>query len=73
MSLETLTHVHAAHDIHQGRHTVVKHGAPGVVVDLHPSWSGTTYTVEFTPVGKKHRGVVVTLVGLTEGDVEVQP
>jgi hypothetical protein len=70
MSLQTLTRVHAAHDIHQGRHTVVKHGAPGVVVDLHPSWSGTTYTVEFTPIGKHHRKPTLTLVGLTEADVQ---
>ena len=66
----TVRYVHAAHDIHQGRHTVVKHGAPGVVVDLHPSWSGTTYTVEFTPIGKHHRKPTLTLVGLTEADVQ---
>jgi hypothetical protein len=70
MTLQTLSLVHAAHDIHQGRHTVVKHGWPGRVVDAHPTWSGTTYTVEFTPAGKKHRGAIVTLVGLTEGDVD---
>ena len=70
MTLQTLTPVHAVHDIHRGRHTVVKHGARGVIVDLHPSWSGITYTVEFTPIGKHHRKPAVTLIGLTEGDVE---
>jgi hypothetical protein len=70
MTLQTLTQVRAAHDLHQGRHTVVKHGARGVVVDLHPSWSETTYTVEFTQVGKHHRKPTVTLVGLTERDVQ---
>jgi len=59
-----------AHDIHQGRHTVVKHGWPGTVVDTHPTWSGTTFTVQFTPTGKKYRGANVTLVGLTEADVQ---
>ena len=70
MSFQTLTSVHAAHDIQRGRHTVVKHGTPGKIVDMHPSWADTTYTVEFTPVGKKHRGAIVTMVGLTEGEVQ---
>ncbi len=68
--LQTLTQVHAAHDIHQGRHTVVKQAPQGVVVDLHPSWSATTYPVEFAPVGIHHRKPAVTLVGLTERDVQ---
>lgn len=70
MTLQALSAVHATHDIHRGRHTIVKQGSPGVIVDSHPSWTNTTYTVEFTRAGKKHRKPIVTLVGLTEGDVE---
>lgn len=69
MTLPTLTAVRAVHDIQRGRTTVVKAGTPGRIVDLRPGWSATSYTVEFAPVGKKHRGVVVTLPGLTDGDI----
>jgi hypothetical protein len=66
MSLQTLTPVHATRDLQRGRHTVVKHGSHGKVVDSWPNWSSTTYSVEFTPVP----GATVTLTGLTEGDVQ---
>lgn len=69
MTLQTLSAVHATHDIRRGRHTLVKHGSHGKVVDAHPTWSGTTYTVEFEPKGKKHRGDTITVVGVTEDDV----
>ena len=69
MTLQTLSRVHAAHDIHRGEHTVVTHGCPGRIVDSHRSWADTTYTVEFAPRSKKHRRAGITLVGLTEGDV----
>jgi hypothetical protein len=68
--LQTLTAVRASRDILRGRTTVVKHGTPGKIVDIRPDWSATTYTVEFAPLGTTHRGVIVTLPGLTEGDIE---
>ena len=49
-----------------------KHGSAGKVVDAHPTWSGTTYTVEFEPKGKKHRGDTVTVVGVAEGDLAAE-
>ncbi len=70
MSLQPQTRVHARHDIRRAQHRLVKQGAHGVVVDAHPNWSGTTYTVEFTGKGKKHDRPAVTVVGLTDGDVE---
>ncbi len=70
MTLQTLSAVHAARDIHRGRRTVVKHGWPGKVVDAHQTWDGTTCAVEFGPKGKKRRGTTGVLVGLTEGDVQ---
>lgn len=45
------------------RHTVVKHGCPGRIVDSHHSWADTADTVEFAPHGKKRRAGI-TLVGL---------
>ena len=69
MSLQTQTRVHASHDIRRGQHRFVKQGAHGVVVDLHPSWSGTTYTVEFDGKGHKHPRPAVTVMGLTDEDV----
>jgi hypothetical protein len=66
MSLQTLTPVHATHDLHRGPRTVVKHGSHGTVVDSWPNWSCTTYSVEFAPVP----GATVTLSGLTERDVQ---
>jgi len=72
MTLETLSAVHATHDIRRGRHTVVKHGSHGKVVDTHHTWSDTTYTVEFEPKGKKNRGTIVTVVGITEGDLALE-
>lgn len=68
MPLQTLTVVRAARDIQRGRTVAVKNGSPGKIVDLRTDWSGTVYTVEFTPVGLP--GATVTMVGLTEGDVE---
>jgi len=52
--------------LHRGRHTVVKHGSHGTVVDSWPNWSCTTYGVEFTP----EPGATVTPSGLTERDVQ---
>jgi hypothetical protein len=72
MTLQTLSAVHAIHDIRRGRQVVVKHGSPGKVVDAHPTWSGTTYTVEFAPKGKKHRGDTVTVMGVAESDLTAQ-
>ena len=69
MSLQPQTRVHASHDIRRGQHRLVKRGAHGMVVDIHPTWSGTTYTVEFEPNGKKHHKPAMTVVGLTDGDV----
>ena len=69
MSLLPQTRVHASHDIRRGQHRMVKRGVHGVVVDMHPGWSGMTYTVEFDGQGK-HSRPAVTVVGLTEGDVE---
>jgi len=72
MTLQTLSAVHATHDIRRGRQIVVKHGSAGKVVDAHPTWSGTTYTVEFEPKGNKHRGDTVTVVGVAEGDLAAE-
>ena len=69
MTLQTMSAVHATREIRRGRHTVVKHGSHGRVVDTHPTWSETTYTVEFEPKGKKNRGTTITVVGVREGDV----
>jgi hypothetical protein len=66
MPLETLSEVRAVHDIQRGQTIVVKHGSPGRIVNQQPGWLATTYTVEFAPVP----GGTVTLVGLTEGDVQ---
>ena len=66
MALQTLTRVRATHDLYRGRHTIVKHGSPGTVVDSWPNWSCTTYSVEFIP----EPGATVTLSGLTERDVQ---
>ena len=66
MSLQTLTYVHATHDLHRGRTVVVKHGSHGRVVNSWPNWSCTTYSVEFVPEGVP--GATVTLSGLTERD-----
>ena len=54
MSLQPQTRVHASHDIRRAAHKLVKQGAHGVVVDTHPNWSGTTYTVEFAGQHRKH-------------------
>ena len=67
MSLQTLTPVHATHDLHQGPN-LVKHGWHGIVVGSWPNWSSTTYNVEFLPEGAP--GAVVTMSGLTESDVQ---
>ena len=64
-----LTFVHAARNIRRGDHTVVKSGSPGRVLDAHPSWFETTYTVKFAGIGKNHRGAI-TLVGLNNDDVQ---
>ena len=67
MTLQTLTPVHATHDIHQSPN-VVKHGWHGTIVDSFPNWSSTTYSVEF--IHDDVPGVTLTMSGLTEGDVE---
>ena len=67
MSLQTLTPVHATHEIHRG-HNVVKVGWHGRVVNSFPNWSSTTYSVEFMPEGDP--AAVLTLNGLTELDVQ---
>src|SRR6185503_13922178 len=69
MTTNKLTHVRAAHDITRGDHTVVKGGAPGRVLNSHPSWYETTYTVKFTGIGKNHRGEI-TLIGLNKDDIQ---
>ena len=61
-------HIHAAHDILRGDHTVVTGGSRGLVIDSRPSWFETTYTVEFSGVGKNHRGII-TLIGLNKDDI----
>ena len=66
MPLEPLSVVRATRDIQRGQAVVVHHGSPGRVVNQHPGWAATTYTVEFGPVA----GSTVTLVGLTDGDVQ---
>lgn len=66
MPLETLSAVRAVHDIARGRTVVVQDGAPGRIVDQHPGWGTTSYTVEFQPAP----GGSVTIIGLTEGDVQ---
>ena len=67
MPFQTLTPVHATHDIQRG-HNVVKHGWHGRVVNSFPNWSSTTYGVEFTPDGDP--AAVLTLNGLTELDLQ---
>jgi hypothetical protein len=66
MPLETLSAVRAVRDIARGRTVVVHGGSPGRIVDQHPGWASTSYTVEFEPVP----GGSVTIVGLSEGDVQ---
>ncbi len=63
------TSVHAVHDIRRGRHTVVRHGRRGRIVESHPSWFETTYTVQF-PGDRNQRRPGVTLVGLNEADIQ---
>ena len=63
--LPTLAHVRAARDIQRGRTTAVQIGSPGRIVNSHPGWADTTYTVEFTAAA----GATVTLVGLTAYDI----
>ena len=71
MTLETLSTVHASHDLQRGHHTLVRHGSPGKVVDSHPNWGATTYTVEFESIPFQAPGNnPVTLSGLTAGDVD---
>jgi len=53
MPLQTLSRVHAAHDINRGGHTVATYGCPGRIVDSHRSWADTTFTVEFAPRSKQ--------------------
>jgi len=68
VTLQTLTPVHATHDIHQGPN-VVKLGWHGMIVGSWPDWSSTTYSVEFAaPEGVA--GAPVTMSGLTESDVQ---
>ena len=69
MNRRDLKDVHAVRDIRRGEHTVVKHGSPGRVLSSHPSWFETTYTVNFTGIGNKHRGAI-TLIGLNSDDVQ---
>ena len=66
LTIKTLEPVRAVHDIMRNRHTVVKCGSPGKVLDCRSNSSSTTYDVEFNSV----RGATVTLSGLTEGDIE---
>jgi len=71
MTLQTLSAVHATHDLQRGRHTLVKDGSRGKVVDSHPNWADTTYTVEFDSIHEEiPGGNSVTLSGLTMGDVD---
>jgi len=70
MPLETLSVVQAVRDIQRGSAVVVQLGSQGRIVNQHPGWAATTYTVEFGPIpGSSAPGGVVTLVGLTDGDV----
>lgn len=71
MTMRTLSAVHATHDLQRGRHTLVKDGSPGKVVDSHQNWTETTYTVEFDSIHEKMAGGnSVTLSGLTTGDLD---
>ena len=66
--IRELDYVYAAHDIRRGDHLVVKCGSPGRVLSARPSWFESTYTVNFTGVGKNQRGAI-TLIGLNTDDV----
>ena len=67
MSLETLAPVHATHDIQRWpQHREARLARQGR--QLLPSWSCTTYSVEFTPEGVP--GATVNVSGLTEHDVQ---
>ena len=68
MSLQTRARVRAVHDLQRGRAVVVKQGSHGRVIDSWPSWSCTTYSVEFIPEGVL--GATVTLSDLTDRDVQ---
>ena len=63
--LQTLELVRATHDILRNRHTVVKSGARGRILESSGE-SPATYVVQFNAV----RGATVTLSGLTERDVQ---
>jgi hypothetical protein len=69
MSFPPRSNVRAVHDIRRGPHTVVGHGRRGRIVESHPSWFETTYTVQF-PGDLEHRGPGVILVGLNEADIQ---
>ncbi len=68
MAFPALTMVQAARDIRYGGTTAVPTGAPGTIVNLQTGWGTTTYTVEFTP----DLGTKLTLVGLTDGDLQTR-
>ena len=69
MPFQPDTSVRAVHDIRRGRHTVVRYGRRGRIVESHPSWFETTYTVQF-PGDRKQRRPGVVLVGLREDDIQ---
>jgi hypothetical protein len=66
--IRELAYVYAARDIRRGDHIVVKSGSPGRVHYSRQSWFENTYTVNFTGLGRNHRGTI-TLVGLNTDDV----
>jgi hypothetical protein len=68
MAFPALTTVQAARDIRYGGTTAIPTGAPGTIVNLQTGWGSTTYTVEFTP----DAGSKLTLVGLTDGDLQTR-
>ena len=66
MCFHTGTPVRAAREIWRGGTVVAPSGASGRIVNFTQNWSSTTYTVEFAP----EPGATVTVIGLTEGDIQ---
>jgi len=66
MCFHTGAPVRAAREIRRGGTVVAPSGASGRIVNFTQNWSGTTYTVEFAP----EPGATLTVIGLTEGDIQ---
>ena len=54
------------HGKFRGGTVVAPSGASGRIVNFTQNWLGTTYTVEFAP----EPGATLTVIGLTEGDIQ---